>query len=271
MKQPGKLLVLSLLAVAFGLITSHVVPELSKAQSQGERLAFTAVIKTTAFDPNGGEHASEIVVYANRSDGSRAEWTQKFKPPNTGKPYAENRSVLDLVGLRDVGIDPFTESVSSSPIEPSRVLKYRMKPDSTCALPIAEGNRLVIDPPPVWLQGRPTVHVSGKTSLRDGSTLTVEEWRAPELECFPIKQTAIRLATKDGMTYSSRIEKEVTQVTIGDPDPALFAIPAQYTERSPSEIMAEAARRRGKPNCDNCNSKTAAMLDDAYRKRKGGR
>jgi len=71
------------------------------------------------------------------------------------------------------------------------------------------------------------------TVLRDGTKREFTQWLAPDLGCWEIQQTTHRYNSKgvlDGL-----FEKKVTEITPGEPNDALFAIPNDYVEVKTSE------------------------------------
>ena len=91
-----------------------------------------------------------------------------------------------------------------------------------------------------------------------------EAWLAPALNCDPLK-TVNWGARNDGPFFMLE-EIVVTSVTPGDPDAALFEIPANYVERSPGEVQAEYARRYNVSTVDQCDTTT---VDAAYHTSRG--
>ncbi len=73
-----------------------------------------------------------------------------------------------------------------------------------------------------------------------------DQWMAPDLGCMPLKDV---LQTQSGEFVG---EEDAVAVVPGEPDPALFAVPADYVEMSPSGADAayEAKFLQGqKPDC----------------------
>ena len=82
-----------------------------------------------------------------------------------------------------------------------------------------------------------------------------DAWLAPALDCFALRETVTR--------HKAYSVADTLTIIKGNPSPALFAIPAYYTERSPSEVGAEFARRfPERPPV--FPASTAAKLDQAY-------
>jgi hypothetical protein len=73
-----------------------------------------------------------------------------------------------------------------------------------------------------------------------GKKISVESWRAPALNCYPLRE---KLFLGDGNEKIVTHVREVISVMPGEPDATLFQIPAGWTERSPSQVYAEFERR----------------------------
>jgi hypothetical protein len=74
-----------------------------------------------------------------------------------------------------------------------------------------------------------------------------EAWVAPELNCYVLRRSA---SLSDGPD------------TEGEPPPAMFDVPAEYVERSPSQLSAEWAARFGQPFLG--RESTVQRLDQRY-------
>jgi hypothetical protein len=67
-------------------------------------------------------------------------------------------------------------------------------------------------------------------------------WVAPDLDCFPLRQSVTFLNTQHAGLHH---EDVVTKIEERDPPSSMFAVPLDYTERSPLELQAEYARKYG--------------------------
>jgi hypothetical protein len=104
--------------------------------------------------------------------------------------------------------------------------------------------------PPLWPPSGPDfVRVGTDTllgvdvvkSVRDDKVMKITRWRAPQFNDFIFKEILERKAP-DG-TISSVGEQTVLKATQGEPDPALFTIPDNFTEMSPSQADSETVKR----------------------------
>lgn len=78
------------------------------------------------------------------------------------------------------------------------------------------------------------------------------------------------MTDKDGVVVS-RSKKEVVSVTLGPPDPELFEVPADYVERTPSEVYRLDAERAGRAICEECGTNQFLQNADLkYHARRNG-
>ena len=139
-------------------------------------------------------------------------------------------------------IYPIAESVSSFPMSVEEVRSLTTQADCT-----TQGGSGVIDPDP-----QPATVLEFKVVKRtvqfpaEGSSRasTQEEWLAPELNCFPLRQVH---RDSDAPVAPVRTTSQVLRITPGDPDEAMFRVPPNFTERSPREPHEEIARRVRNP------------------------
>lgn len=158
---------------------------------------------------------SEDRIGAVRSDGSKVEVRRLTSPAGN---VVEQRTISDLAFLRRTTIDGLTQSFTTYKLDPKTT-----SPPSSCSNETGA--------PHSSLLGYDVVN--DKSMLpgpADGSSRFVETWRTPTLDCLALDERFTQIAA-DGTTYVTNI-RQVTRVEAGDPDPALFTIPAGYTERS---------------------------------------
>jgi hypothetical protein len=75
---------------------------------------------------------------------------------------------------------------------------------------------------------------------QEDSTWVEEKWVIPELECFAVKQ--LDYLKVNGVTGAHN-EKIVNSMSEGEPAPDLIAVPADYVERSPTQVDEELGRQ----------------------------
>jgi hypothetical protein len=74
-----------------------------------------------------------------------------------------------------------------------------------------------------------------------GEKEEADQWFAPDLNCWDIQLRARKYDVSGNLT--GLFEKKVTELTLGEPDEALFAVPADYIEVAPSERSKRALLR----------------------------
>jgi len=191
---------------------------------------------------------SEYYTRAVRSDGSEATVFRRQGP--NGKWYLRS-NFRDLTEKRMVSVDSSTESLTTYPLSDSAVAFYRSWPKSECAgkQGLERSNILGYDvlKVPRDLPGPP------------GTTTHLEAWEAPALDCFQLSE--YWTMTSNGQ-LTDRIVREAVAIAEGGPSAASFEPPPGYTERAPSEVSAEHARRFGGQPA--FSEPSATELDKAY-------
>lgn len=220
------------------------------AQAQGPGPSFTAVRQTKQFTEDGKNTFTELLHVGVRSDGSRAE-----------KRISRNQSTLEMRVIVDVGsatktvLDANTKSKTTYALPANEIMALRYQP-SSCVIgsqPVEQST--ILDIPVVKVT---TPATPGQPSVE------VVRWKAPSLNCFSLR-TEAREVSAGGVPKGSTSVEETLSVTIGVPDTAMFAIPADYQERYPSEVLEKARQQAGRAPCPECGSRDS-KLDEAYRK-----
>jgi len=73
--------------------------------------------------------------------------------------------------------------------------------------------------------------------------IRLRSWRAPALNCLPLREEHWR-AVESGKESLTMV-LSASLVVVGEPAGWMFAIPADYVEKSPSELLSESVRLRG--------------------------
>lgn len=213
-------------------------------------VAFTERKTILRYDGVTENHRTESVTYAMRNDGSRVEVTESVD----GK--ARNlRIVVDLIAGKRVTVDPITRSTITYKLSPEEEADLRSEVTPACGT--ASG--AVKD----WVTGY-TVLTKADNWTAGDRDIQDQFLVAPNLNCAPLARTTI--VRQKGVIIGRNIER-ADQVSVGEPDPALFQIPSDFKERTPSEYFAERARLSGKP-CPTCMAASARELDRAYKSRR---
>jgi hypothetical protein len=237
---------ISIAIAAFFLVTQtrlgvkvvHAEPALTE---------FTATIRTQQYSSASQLMLTDVIAVAVKGDGSRAE----KRIIRNGNPL-EVRTVIDTAAAKKTVIDVLTESKTTYRLTDKEVIAYRHKPSScTPGNQQAETSTLL---------GYAVVKVVTNETAGQPSVRKVQ-WRAPALNCFPLKTEAQEVMA-DGSLGSSSIE-EVTNLSLGTPERSIFEIPANYQERSPSSVMERARELKGQARCEDCKAGNR-KLDEVY-------
>jgi hypothetical protein len=112
--------------------------------------------------------------------------------------------------------------------------------------------------------GYEVVQVERPLAGPPGEDRKLRSWLAPALHCVALKEVVSTAPA--GSPLQQVNVREALEVTQEPPDPALFAIPAEYVERTPSEVVQEFGRRypERKMWADG-SSPALPQADEAYR------
>lgn len=162
-------------------------------------------------------------IVAVRDNGSNVT-ARRIPDPVTGADVYI-RTVTDLGNKRRVVVDPLSESLVTSPV-PKLSNMWTIKPTTSCPGEPA-GEMLGY---PVLLQ---------QENIEEPIEIHSRTWRSPALGC-----AALREETRTAENGMETLKvSSVTHVVPGQPEKWLFEIPSSYTERRPTDVMAEQARR----------------------------
>lgn len=200
----------------------------SQAQAQPGFVELSATQTTRRFDDSARLTVSEVKILAIRADGSRAE----KRILRNGNPM-EMRTIVDANSAERIVLDQWTQSRTTYPLSPAELAPYRNPPNSCTT-----GN-----------QPRQTAAILGYEVVKDEiqsipgqSSSQVIRWRAPALNCLPLR-TELNEFLADGAPRASLVE-EVTSIVPGTPDPSLFEIPSNYQVRTPQQVVEIISRQR---------------------------
>lgn len=182
---------------------------------------------------------------AVRKDGSHINARHVTNPADGKTVYI--LSIMDASSKHTVLVDPLSESVSTRSLRQEPPGGYRSKATSNCPGQPA-GKLLGLD---VNLE---ETHETDGNFKRD-----VRTWASTDLNCFPLRQET-HFVGEDGKDNFA--VRSVSLLTFSDPPAWLFAIPTGYVERSPTEMMAEQARRY--PQRFSQPDPSTHVLDEVY-------
>jgi hypothetical protein len=170
---------------------------------------------------------------ARRADGSLV---RSFIIRDSDSPDgSEGKAVFiwDVPSRQNIMLEPFTKSAMTQIRSPKEMTDFLSSQKACTGAMLSENG----DPSTEKLLGYPVIRVE-ETS----TTMHTVSWVAPELDCFPLRQTVALLDAKHAGLHHDTV---VTKIEEGDPPGSMFVVPKDYTERSPLEIQAEFARKSG--------------------------
>ncbi len=221
-----------------------------KSQSAAFRPYIATVAESLYKGASDKPFQTTYWVEAMRDDGSEATARRVQAPDHN---WYEERTILDLTDGKRISIDPITKSVTTYPLT-ARATSFYMASRTECARAagIQAANIL----------GYNAVEIAfGATQEfgRPGRKVVSHEWEAPALGCLRLDQDVTFLDPQSGAVLGRRTVRVLT-VTEGEPSAALFTIPVNYIERSPSEVFSIFDSRFHKPD----HPKTDDLLDRVY-------
>jgi hypothetical protein len=195
-----------------------------RAQQSTKYIPFTATVVRARFNGQNQKTSEETITKAIRSDGSTAVSVMRLFPD--GKQY-QQLMIVDIQGKRRTVIDSATESITTYTLS-SKTIDMLIKQYVDCRTLAAETQ---------LIEGYSAKHEVVRGAA---SSATQDRWVAPDLDCFPLKETSTRDANDPRSPHN---ETHTIAVVIGEPASSLFSIPGSYTERSPKQVLAEFAKR----------------------------
>jgi hypothetical protein len=209
---------------------------------------FTATAVTKFFDVTGTETGSEHSVYAVRSDGSAVRRVVRGLHRQSSR--SDFTIVTDLSANRRITLNHPVKAVTTYPLSDGEVRHLR------------DVRPCVIEP------GTPARPILGRDVFRRVRTYATKKgsiheelWVDPSLDCHAFA-SATTFLDASGKKWAHNV-MEVTSVIPGEPDRALFAVPADYTELRPSEVFDKLRSVTGKL-APSVTPDIARLYDGAY-------
>jgi hypothetical protein len=200
---------------------------------------FTMVRSETSV--SRGQYGMQRVVFeAQRADGSRV--TGDVLPPGDSKNAA--RRMITLIPER-----MHTKVNDGLRSKTTYYFKDRPAPRPPAADPQCGFSRLAASTNPALMgeaevSGFRTVAIQTEQRIADESFLRTE-WRALDLDCAVLKLVEER--RDDSGHTTGHFEIQAVKITVGTPDPKLFQVPEDYSEKSPSEMYKALIAKFAKP------------------------
>ena len=233
--------------ITVGCLAFFLARELTRAQT-GSWTPFTAVMATREYYPNATKpYKTENSIYAVRADGS---WSNTIIR-QFGADWYRLRVVQELALHEMVTIDPVTKSTITYPLTGPMINRLEV-PKAACT---TNSNALHES-----ILGFDVVEVKRIIPGPPGEAATLDEWDAPQLNCFALSRTFSAGAANSAPYTTTRT---AISVAVDPVDGTLFDIPNDYTERSPSQVFAELSKRFPSDSTS-VPSTTTNMLDGVY-------
>ncbi|NWG13877.1 MAG: hypothetical protein HXY20_10120 [Acidobacteria bacterium] len=105
--------------------------------------------------------------------------------------------------------------------------------------------------------------VSVVKHVRETEEAIIETWESPECSCEAVL-TRATWRNPDG-TVQGTTEQIATAIHLGEPDPSLFEIPADFAEKPPSVVANETSRKVHNRDFPSDSLRKLGSADKAYR------
>jgi hypothetical protein len=161
-------------------------------------------------------------LFARRSDGS---WSYTYTVLTEDGKRREKLVYADLAALTAIDAEPVTQSIMTHYISAAEFPIYAAAGFKSC-----DGSENA-----PGLQHSTMLGYSVVREVIKETNDTETRFVAPALDCYPLQSN---LVASGGY---NRVK--VTRIDVGEPAPSLFAPPAGYVERSPSQIQDLYAER----------------------------
>jgi len=221
-----------LLGVALMLLVSGSLIALRvHSQSGPQTLGFKPFV---LYERELNKSADNVVTkevdftVARRADGSLM---RSFVITGADSPNGEEGKVVfiwDVAAGIKVTLEPFTRSAMTQHLADAEA-RDSVSSQHACG-PIQPQTPNGSQAPPMML-GHPVIRAEESDHVQRVVRLV-----APDLDCYPLEKTTWLLEPKRRGDYQETI---VTKIEDGSPPMSLFALPADYMERSPLQIEAE--------------------------------
>lgn len=243
----------SLLAMGVGAL-SYWVSTIATVKAQGgEWTPFTvAMVERDYSGSSIKPWKVENYIYAVRRDGSWVRDDKRQIMPHGG--WGDMRVVMNYSARTWTTVDPSTESIVTYPYS-QKTIAHLSVPPVTCSNDPNAQHATVL--------GYDTVVVRAQLPAPSGGVASATYWKSPALNCFALKEVwTFRCKT----CPAARNTREALVVSEGFPSPALYQIPRNYIERTPSEVLARSAQLNpAEPATPLATRKT---LDQIYQSRR---
>jgi hypothetical protein len=257
-----------IMAIAVALATVSIARKtIAAAERSVARVPFVAKQVTSMYDSHGVLRHQLSSTYAIRRDGS---WVE-LRTNADGRSISK-RVIFDLGGKRRTTVIASTKSTTTYPLSKDELSAMTRPNGENCSAMARDRGELKLQVPlsgaKTTLLDREVVHFlwQSRPAGSNGASESVEEWLAPSLNCYPMKEIVSK-SRPHAKEKGARTVTEVLSVQLGDPDPSMFSIPPDYTEKPPSQVISEQAEQRERKASD-CEF-ARGELDKAYYSHRG--
>jgi len=235
-----------LVLIGFAVLLGRVIQSRLRAQEVrvGGPIPYTVKLVETVHSLDGRAGVTSEEIWAIRSDGSRVLRLEHKSAMGTTQRTINFASGIEVTIIERAN----TKSTVAKPINPARLQR---DPASKCM------NSLAGEPftsPPEVYAGEETIAGYRTVKLTDNNNITA--WYALDCGCAMVKE---RFDWGNGFT-----EKNLVALIPGEPDAALFEVPATAKEVPPSEMLLGSGENR--KNLDPATVERLRKLDEYYYK-----
>lgn len=209
--------------------------------------AFVATVNVKGLRADGTVAYTKYYQHGVRSDGSQVDLERKHAPDGH---WSQGKILWNLAERRRVTVDGMTNSLTTYPLSEGEVSMLRASASSCAASPAAEHGNIL---------GYEVVKVVDDRPVDGGHESHHESWLAPSLGCYELSRKSTLGPVSEP---SASVVVEVVAVAEGEPPLSWFSLPANFVERSPSQVFAEFDRRY--PRGNGALPSAAQKLDQAY-------
>jgi hypothetical protein len=252
-------LLLTVLSFGIGYGIRLLTHTAAKAYAQTGITPFTATLLTKQYDARGMELASFSTLVAKRRSGSTSTIREGFRNNETSK-FTSIRLVEEM---KEVSGFNGVKSKFTTKLSRERAEQLAAPGDRDCT---SVPGTLHPAQDPQTILGFTVVRKVLSQDRPGGKTTITESWLAPELGCLVMRKTHGVMETSGTVLNFESVE--AAHVMVGEPDAALFSIPDDFVERTPSEAYAAEAARLGDADCKKCPQEVLANSNALYLKNK---
>lgn len=237
--KKGKQVIMLLIACAFFAGIGHVLHVQDISAATADFKEFT-LIRAESSESRGPYPLKRVVLEARRADGARVEGelptAEEIHPSRRIVTLVPERIRVDIhEGLRIKSTLYRKDTPAPRPPAPDAQCGISHLSRSVSPVYVGEGDVL----------GFKTVILQTTTRMEGGETFVRKEWRAPDLDCVVVKVSENRLDQSGNTT--GQFEIDPVKIVLGNPDPASFEVPSDYSEKSPSQMRNAVVNAFGNP------------------------